>query len=258
VRPLRPSYVVSRARGALHACGRAWREGGAAGLGHAVVEAAYWRLHPRVRRWAAELPRQRELDEAFDREFGVDTAGEMPLSDIGLPADEVRRGHGLYRPVWAPLLREALDRLPIDFARFTFVDYGSGKGKALLLASDYPFAEIVGVEFARPLHEAAVRNVERYSSPRQRCRAIRSVCMDARAFDPPERPLVCFFFNPFDEATLAETLERVRASVRRHPRDALIVYVNARSVAEQGRVFRRPYLRRVAAEPLYLVYRVAG
>src|SRR6185503_20829144 len=125
-------------------------------------------------------------------------------------------------------------------------------------ASDYPFAEIVGVEFARPLHEAAVRNVERYSSPRQKCRAIRSVCMDARAFDPPEGPLVCFFFNPFDEATLAATLERVRGSVRRRPRDAFIVYVNARSVAEQGRVFRRPYLRRVAAEPLYLVCGVAG
>ena len=168
------------------------------------------------------------------------------------------RGHGYYRPVWTYPFRQAIEAIPCDLRQFTFVDYGSGKGKALLLASEYPFEEIVGVEFARPLHEAAVRNVERYSSPRQRCRAIRSVCMDARTFDPPERPLVCFFFNPFDEATLAATLERVHASVRRHPREAFIVYVNARHVAEQGRVFRRPYLRRVAAELLFLIYTCSG
>jgi len=47
VRPLTPSYVVSRARGALHACTQAWREGGAAALGHAVIEAVYWHFHPR-------------------------------------------------------------------------------------------------------------------------------------------------------------------------------------------------------------------
>jgi hypothetical protein len=221
-----------------------------------IFEAAYWRFHPRVRRWAEELPRQRRIDEAFDRRFGVDTAGELPLTQLGMSGAEARRGHGVYRPTWTHVFREALDKLPIDLDRFTFVDYGSGKGKALLLASDYPFEEIVGVEFARPLHEIAARNIERYSSPAQRCRALRSECADALHFEPPLRPLVCFLFNPFDEATTGAVLDRVGESVRQRPRDVFLVYANMRNVREGAHLFRgRRDLVRVAEDPRYLIYR---
>jgi len=46
--------------------------------------------------------------------------------------------------------------------------------------------------------------------------------------------------------------------VRRRPREAFIVYSNARNVAEHARVFRRPYLRLVAAELLFLIYTCSG
>lgn len=221
-----------------------------------LLETAYWRFHPRVRRWAAELPRQRQIDEAFDRRFGVDTAAEIALTDAGISAPDARRGHGLYRPAWEEIVRGALDRLAVDLGRFTFVDYGSGKGKALLLASDYPFEEIVGVEFARPLHEIAQRNIERYSSPTQRCRSIRSECVDAVRFEPPPRPLVCFFFNPFDDATLAAVLDGLTESVRRHPRPVFVLYTNARHVREHARVLRRDDLALVSGDARCLAYRV--
>jgi hypothetical protein len=221
-----------------------------------LLEAAYWRFHPRVRRWAAELPRQRQIDEAFDRRFGVDTAAEVALTDLGMSGADAQRGHGLYRPAWTEIVQGALESLDVDFPRFTFVDYGSGKGKALLLASDHPFQEIVGVEFARPLHEVAVRNIEKYSSPTQRCRALRSVCADATDFEPPPRPLVCFFFNPFDDATMNAVLDRLRDSVRRHPREVLLVYTNARHVSEHARLFRdRDDLALVSGTDRRLVYR---
>lgn len=221
-----------------------------------VRAAAYWRLHPRVRRWAAELPRQRQIDEAFDRRFGVDTAGEVPLTQVGMSGPEARRGHGVYRPVWAHVFHEAIRRLPIDFGRFTFVDYGSGKGKALLLASDYPFEEIIGVEFARPLHDVAARNLERYSSPAQRCRALRSQCADAVHFEPLPHPLVCFFFNPFDQDVMRAVLDRISESARRQPRDIFLVYANMRNVREGSHLFRgRRDLALVCDDPRYLIHR---
>ena len=42
----------------------------------------------------------------------------------------------------------AMSGLDIDPRGCTFVDLGSGKGRALIMAAGYPFACIVGVEFA--------------------------------------------------------------------------------------------------------------
>ena len=47
---------------------------------------------------------------------------------------------------------------------FTFIDLGSGKGRVLLMASDYPFKKIIGVEFMPELHRAAQENITGYSN----------------------------------------------------------------------------------------------
>ncbi len=46
---------------------------------------------------------------------------------------------------------------------FTFIDLGSGKGRVLLMASEYPFQKIIGVEFMPELHRAAQKNIAGYS-----------------------------------------------------------------------------------------------
>jgi len=234
-----------------------WREGGPRALARAAAEALYWRFNPDVRRWRAELPAQEESDRAFDRRFHVDTAGELSLEEVGIRGAEIERGHGRYRPVWSSVFHQALAALPIEFERFTFVDYGSGKGKALLLASDYRFAEIVGIEFARPLHDIASRNLSAYSSPAQRCRKLSSQCLDAAQFIPPERPLVCFFFNPFDDATMRTVLGALAESARRAPREIFLVYCNMRDVREHAHVFdESPQLERLESRSRFLVYRM--
>jgi SAM-dependent methyltransferase len=250
--------VLTRVGDAARACATAWRRGGASEVGRLVSDVAYWRYHPRVRRWRAELPRQQAIDDAFDARFGVETASEVALSDVGVGGADLQRGHGVYRPVWTDIFHRAVGELAVDFARFAFVDYGSGKGKALLLAADYPFREIVGVEFARPLHDIAARNIALYSSPTQRCHAIRSACADALAFEPPGGPLVGFFFNPFDDATTDGVIAKLVESVRRDPRDVFVIYCNMRDVKEHGPAFeRRKGLRLVTEHPLYLTFRVS-
>jgi hypothetical protein len=247
--------LIARAGDAARACAEAFREGGIASVGRLIGNAAYWRFHPRVRRWAAELPLQAEIDRAFDLRFGVDTAGEVPLARVGIAGADVERGNGQYRPVWTRVLRDSLERLPIAYQRFVFVDYGSGKGKALLLASDYPFDEIIGIEFARPLHDIAAENLRKYANPLQRCQKLRSECVDATIYDPPDRPLVCFFFNPFDDSTLNAVLQRLADSARASPRDIFIVYCNMRDVREHARALRsKGYLVPVAESRQYLIY----
>src|SRR6202165_2780171 len=86
-------------------------------------------------------------------------------------------------------------RLPIEFDQFTFIDLGSGKGRTLLMASEYPFMRIVGVELIAELHQAAEENIRAYRSATQQCRQIEAVCADASEFVFPETPLVLYLFN---------------------------------------------------------------
>jgi hypothetical protein len=185
-----------------------------------------------------EIKEQQRRDEEYDRQHGVSTSGDVPLTSLGVGFDDAKRGNGIYRPVWGELFHDAMAKLNIDHHPFVFLDYGSGKGKALLLASDYPFQRIIGVEYAEPLHRAAVENIQRYRSPRKRCDDLVSVCADATTFEPPDRPLVCFFFNPFDDETTARVLDRLRESVQRSPRRCLVLYANIRDTEEKRHVFR--------------------
>jgi len=49
---------------------------------------------------------------------------------------------------------------------FTLIDLGSGKGRVLLMASDYPFKRIIGVEFMPELHRVAEGNIRKYAEHR--------------------------------------------------------------------------------------------
>jgi hypothetical protein len=250
-------HLARRASEAARGGVEAFSKGGPAGLQSWIKDAWYWRFDPRVRRWAAELPNQQRLDREFDQRYGVDTAGQVDLSQVGVAPADLARGGGLYRPVWTAVFHTAVRSIPAAPDSLTFLDYGSGKGKALLLASDYPFRRILGVEFARPLHDIAVKNLGLYRSQSQRCHQLESLCGDAMEFKPPDEPLAAFFFNPFDDATMEVVLDNLRASVARAPRPVFIVYCNTRHVREHEKVFAsKPFLTEEARGDQFLVYRV--
>ena len=135
---------------------------------------------------------------------------------------------------------------------FTFIDLGSGKGRVLLMASDYPFKRIIGVEFMPELHRAAQKNIADYSNDRQRCRQIESLCMDARDFQFPAEPLVVYLFNPFSEAAFAQVLENLRCSVEQSPRPVYIAY---RFTEFETLLAQSSWLERVASTEQWAVYR---
>ena len=90
-----------------------------------------------LRDWRS-LRREHAVDAAFDREHGVDTAGIIPLGALDATGRWASHGNR-YEATTPALFHRALEGLQIDFGRFTFVDIGAGKGRALLLASEYPF-----------------------------------------------------------------------------------------------------------------------
>ncbi|HEY6303879.1 MAG TPA: class I SAM-dependent methyltransferase [Terriglobales bacterium] len=194
------------------------REKGAASTGSLLLR----NLWAFVRESTPERQRQRYGDMEYDWENRVNTTSgtvDWRVRLLGL-------FHSVYQPTEPALFQEMMANLPIKFNQFTFVDLGSGKGRTLLMASEYPFRKIVGVELIAELHRAAEENIRDYRSPTQRCKQIESVLADAREFELPEEPLVLYLFNPLPQRALSGVLERLEKSLARVPRPVWVVYHN--------------------------------
>ncbi len=181
----------------------------------------------REHRGARAAARQRERSE-FDAACGVETdedaGGRTYLSDLEISSPNWIYGVD-YIAIEPERFREAMSQLKIRFEDFAFVDFGSGKGRALLLAAEFPFRRILGIEFAPELHAIAQRNIRSYVNPKQRCANIESICADLSACEPPDGPCVLYFYNPCERRVLAKTLENIRTSLQKQPRAVYLLYI---------------------------------
>nr|HEV7954837.1 class I SAM-dependent methyltransferase [Candidatus Acidoferrales bacterium] len=189
----------------------------------------------RERNYAKKLARQAARSE-FDERYGVDTDGDIGggsggprsktcLSDLDIPSSNWIYGLD-YSPVPAGQFHRIIAGLALNFEEYVFVDFGSGKGRALLLASEFPFKKIMGVEFSPQLHVIAQSNFKKYSSPTQRCNSLESINMDFTDFQLPLEPCVLYFLDPCRASIYARILENVRKSWKTLPRRIIIVYIS--------------------------------
>lgn len=163
------------------------------------------------------------LARKWDRQHGVDTAGSVQLAALDVIGPH--RSKGNEAVCTSPrTFHFIMKSLPSDLQGHTFVDIGSGKSRTLLLASRYPFAAIIGVEFARELVEIARGNIARFRDPSRKCRALSVVEADAAAYEFPEAPLVVYFYNPFSKDVFDIVLKNLVSSLERRPRNCFIVY----------------------------------
>lgn len=95
----------------------------------------------------------------FDALFRVNTRGIIPPNRLVAPGVDGVSYEGTSPLGFLRLLR----RLPIDPARFTFIDLGCGKGRTLILAARSQFRRAVGVEISPDVLAVAQRNVAVFS-----------------------------------------------------------------------------------------------
>jgi hypothetical protein len=167
---------------------------------------------------------RRSLSE-FDRRFGVDTARNVEVRTLDIPP-EIAALAGRYQTIGS--IGEYLADIPVAFDDYTFVDYGCGKGKALLMASEFPFEAIVGVECSALLAGIARTNISLYNSITQRCKLIHVIESDASIFQPPAVPTVYFLYNPFARPILHAALVQIQQATAQRTKPNYLVYVNPR------------------------------
>ena len=236
------------------------REKGAAAAASLLVR----NLCTFIRESTSERRRRRYGDMDYDWEHRVNTTS----GTVGWRARLLGCFHSPYQPTDPALFREMMDSLPVsseqfsrqfsqqfDFEAFTFVDLGSGKGRTLLMASEYPFRKIVGVELIAELHRAAEENIQAYHSATQRCPNIEGVCADACAFSFPDEPLVLYLFNPLPESGLRRLIAGLEKSLAANPRPVYVLYHNPQLEHVVG---ERAGFVRVGGTDQYSIYYCAG
>ncbi len=167
------------------------------------------------------LARKKAADMDFDRKYSVDTGGLIPLSNLDVEGENWKYGAG-YEAIFNVDFGEILKSLALPYDKTVFIDMGSGKGRAVLLASMLPFKKVIGVEFSRQLHQTAEKNARNFQG--QKCGEIELICIDAVEYKIPENPLVIYLYNPFERPIMEKVVENVVASFRSRPRRLVVLY----------------------------------
>jgi SAM-dependent methyltransferase len=191
-----------------------------------------------------------QRDRSFDREFGTDTGGMVQPTELGIADASLREQAILYLPSPARVTRWMLDNIGIDHAAFSFVDLGCGKGRVLLVASEYPFRKALGVDISAELTEIARRNADLYRPRARRCEDIEVRHGDATLVDFPDGNILLHLYHPFEPAVTAAVLRRLEQSVKAKPRRVEVAYLLYTSAVPPVReVFaQHPWLRQTRYE----------
>ena len=154
-------------------------------------------------------------DREFDSLYKIDTAG----------FDWKERGAGKpYRGVRVQPFSKLLSLLDLG-ERSGFVDFGAGKGRAMILAAQHGFKSITGVEISKRLSEIAQSNISRVKPvwPTVNWRCIHA---DAISYRPKPTDTVFFMYDSFSTDHEAKCLTRIRESQRESPRPVFWIYHN--------------------------------
>jgi len=192
----------------------------------ASVLAFLWR--PSVRTVLARLPVARRIYDGwtrphpFDALLGIDTSGSVAASVCAPERAHEISAYGGSQP---SIVRRTLHALP-EHARYAFMDIGCGKGRPLVVASEFPFRRIVGVELSSMLAAIGRANAAAVTTRHPDRTPIEVDVGDATAVDAPADRVVYFLYHPFGRGLIEAFLRNVERHLDGPVEHAFIVYYN--------------------------------
>lgn len=167
---------------------------------------------------------QMKLDHReFDLSHGTDTGRVIPLANMEVISTNTADGLW-YEGISPRIFRQFMVHLAVAPENMTFIDFGSGKGRVLMLAAEHGFQKNVGVEFAREIHEVAIQNAAIFNRGKTNPAEFEFHHLDAVEYLLPLTPLVIFFYCPFLGTVLDQVLANIKTSSERHPRPIYILF----------------------------------
>ncbi|HEY4245793.1 MAG TPA: class I SAM-dependent methyltransferase [Lacunisphaera sp.] len=178
------------------------------------------------------------VDAGFDYRYGTDTARRIPRSEIETNSENIVHcvNYGASKEMPFRKLMSRLN-LPKDGV---FVDLGSGKGRALMLAAKYGFRKVIGVEFSGALCTAARENLQKFLHKCPSRSHVEVIESDVTKYAFHDDETVFFMLDPFNAPVLTQVLQNIRVSVERSPRTIWLIYSVPREqhIIDQAGLFK--------------------
>jgi SAM-dependent methyltransferase len=203
-------------------------------------------------------PKPQSAIHPFDHLHGTDTSGLIPGEVIAQGTDakvaELTAYYGVAPSILHGLLDIWLHRTaPQPIEKTVFLDIGAGKGRAMLLASQFPFQRVEGVELNPELARIAQANIGLWQQD-PKANALAPLTLhhaDATKHPLPHKPTLAFLFHPFELPILRRFLRHIETSLTVYPRPFDLLYANAEhgSLLDRHPAFTRLWMGPVAMTP---------
>ena len=163
-------------------------------------------------------------DFIFDYKYGVETINTKMLDELEI--DSPNKVHGrYYEGTNAYLFKRMFSQVRVDIPNSCLIDFGSGKGKVMLMAAERGFPRVLGVEFSIELVEICRRNLEIFKRKTKSKTEFEVVHMDAAEYQIPSEANLLFFSNPFDETLIEKVIANILMSLEKYPREIVVVHL---------------------------------
>lgn len=156
-----------------------------------------------------------------ERRLGIKTAGFISTKDLDFNSDDCSD----YEPTSYAQLFKFYKALNIDSNKDVLIDYGSGKGRAVIVGAMYPFKRVIGVELSEKLNVIARNNFDiAKSRDLLKCHEAEFITVDAFDYQPTDDITVVFLNNPFSDRLVSNVITKLCESVKSNPRPLYFLY----------------------------------
>lgn len=178
-------------------------------------------------------------DRYYDLKNHTRTARYQKLTSTNIDSENIIHGNDNEPTPYLliiNLINAALNMSKENPATSTLVDYGCGYGRVLIVALNYGFGKVIGVDFSEEFCKGAeqnLKNLKLQSGTPEGKYCIN--CGDAVFYKIPGDANFFFFASPFDDVIMEAVANNILESYRINPRKIWILYCDSR----HGHVFEK-------------------
>ena len=137
----------------------------------------------------------------WERKLGIST-----LQIENFPAEIINEEFYHYQGASYYILQHMFDRIPKEVRKGAFIDYGCGKGRAMIMAAVNGFKNVQGIDLSEKLISIARTNISQCKQLNLDADFIFH-CENAETFVLPPAISLVYLFNPFGESVMKKVVE---------------------------------------------------
>ena len=163
-------------------------------------------------------------ESKYEKHLGINTHSIVNLDKLTLAGDSSEQNHH-YQGASYYILFSLFNKLPTEIKHNLFIDFGCGKGRALFVAEQCGFTNLIGVDIAKELIDDATKNLTIYKLKNNNSQIL-FLFQDATKYQIPSNASVFYFFNPFGADIMQQVIDTIKESIKQYPRKIYCLYLN--------------------------------